>query len=105
MKEFPDILNVSNKSNFEVICYDRNLCYLRRELYEHIIRYDEDNYFDIEKFCSNFHIKKLEIESMIQKAITELTSIGWKCKLSYGGTALFIYSDKIPKNCWDDGLI
>jgi hypothetical protein len=107
MKEFPSILNISNKDNFKVISYNRNLCYLRTELYEHIIKEDENNYFDLEKFRNYRKIKDItDIDSMVKILIDELCILGWNCKISFGGTALFIYSSESPPvTCWDDGLI
>lgn len=105
MKEFPQVLNINNKNNFDSLLYMRMLCYLRRDIYEHMIRCDENDYFDIQHFSSKNKLKSSNVKNMIEQVIQELMSIGWKCKLSFGGTALFIYSDELPKSCWDDGLI
>lgn len=108
MKEFPSILNIKFKHRFPELHYNRVLCYLRKAIYEHVIREDENSYFDLEKFCLQY-FKREETESMIEKlaktVISELENLGWKCKLSFGETGLFIYStDKPPPSCWDDGL-
>ena len=109
MKEFPNILNVKHKESFPELHYNRVLCYLRKAVYEHVIIHDENSYFDLEKFGS-LHFKEQKnreelvtrLSSVIQK---ELEKLGWKCKCSFGGTALFIYSsEKTPVSCWDDGL-
>ena len=107
MKEFPSIINVNNKNKFQEVYYKRMLCYLRRKIYEHIIKEDENNYFDLDTFCSSYGIKDMkEMEKMIKILSEELNRFGWKCKVSFGGTALFIYSSKNPPpSCWDDGLI
>lgn len=104
MKIFSSILNIKNKENFENIRYNRTLCYLRRDIYEHIISHDENSYFDIGKFDKN-HYNDMKISlKMTDTIIKELTNLGWKCKISFGQTALFIYStEKPPVNCWDDG--
>ena len=105
MKEFPSILNVANKDEFPDIQYNRVLCYLRKNIYEHVIREDENSYFDLEKFQK---IQKITVENrdkMATTVIEELVVLGWKCKLSYGSTALFIYSsENPPASCWDDGF-
>jgi hypothetical protein len=45
-------------------------------------------------------LKNKEINKSLYKAM-ELTQLGWKCKLSYGDTALFIYtSENPPAGCW-----
>ena len=108
MKELPSILNVKNKDKFPVLYYNRVLCYLRKDIYEHVIRMDENNYFDLEKFGRNYfdgNNREDLMEKLSVSIMKELKSNGWNCKISFGGTALFIYStDKPPHSCWDDGL-
>jgi len=106
MKDFPDILNIKNKDEFPIIYYNRVLCYLRKAIYEHVISHDENSYFDLEKF-SRLHFEKTDefISKLGDDVKPALEKLGWKCKLSFGGTALFIYStEKPPPSCWDDGL-
>ena len=105
MKNFPSSLNVNNKENFDKLRYNRFLSYLRRDVYEHIINNEEHDYFDLEKFDKN-HYKNMEKSIQIVEIIVkELSELGWKCKLSYGQTALFIYStENPPKTCWDDSF-
>ena len=85
------------------------MCYLRKAVYEHIISHDENSYFDLEKF-GRLHFKErknreelvIKLSLVIQK---ELEKLGWNCKCSFGGTALFIFSSEKPTaSCWDDGL-
>ena len=39
---------------------------------------------------------------MINTTVKELKELGWNCKLSFGGTGLFIYStENQPRGCWD----
>lgn len=109
MKEFPNILNVKNKVQFPDIFYNRVLCYFRKEIYEHIISHGENSYFDLEKFGREYckdQTNRVELVFQMSGTImNELVNLGWKCKLSFGGTALFIYStDDPPPSCWDDGL-
>ena len=109
MKKLPKILDVKNKDMFSEIYYNRVLCYLRKDLYEHIISNDENSFFDIEKFVRLYYNnQKYSIELTDKFTINikgELEKLGWKCKLSFGGTGLFIYStDNPPPSCWDDGL-
>ena len=105
MKSFPTILNVNNKDKFSELNYNRILCYLRRELYEHIIREEETNYFELDKFQKKYSLELKNREKMGETVMSELCKIGWKCKLSFGGTGLFIYSsENPPTNCWEDGL-
>ncbi len=102
MKNFPNKLNVVNKDKFNDFFRERTLCYLRRDLYEHMLsRKDETAYFDISGFSSKYRFKN--IKNMVETVIQELEVLGWKCKTSYGGTGLFIYStDEPPANCYPD---
>lgn len=108
MKEFPTILNIKHKVRFQEIYYNRVLCYLRKTVYEHVIREDENSYFDLEKF-GRLYFNEKNREELVKKLSTtvqyELENLGWKCKVSFGGTALFIYSSENPPvSCWDDGF-
>jgi len=93
---------VTNKKNFPSLYYNRTKCYLRRELYEHVIRHNENNYFSLDDF--NKTVDNIElVKEMIDELIIELEELGWKCKLSYGGTGLFIYStENPPSTCHEE---
>lgn len=108
MKELPSILNVKNKNNFSKIYYTRVVSYLRKAIYEHIISKDENSYFDLEQFGRQYFNEKDRVDltkKLSVKIRSELEKLGWKCKLSFGQTALFVYStDNPPPSCWEDGL-
>ena len=106
MINFPSKLNVQNKNNFKKLHYERTLCYFRRELYEHIIKNEESVYFELDLFF-NKHMKNEteQIQIMVETVIKELNELGWKCKTSFGNTALFIYSTENPPfTCYEDGF-
>jgi hypothetical protein len=100
MKEFPPTLKTENKDNFAKINHERLKCYLRRDLYEHIISHTENEYFSLDDF--NRRVGNMEkTNELIDELIPELTNLGWKCQKAYGDTGLFIYStEKPPANCW-----
>ena len=101
MKEFSYILNVKYKERFPEFYYQRVLCYLRRDIFEHVIREDENSYFDLEKFQKKYMLSSTNRDKMGQEVMKELEKLGWKCKLSFADTGLFIYSsDKPPVSCW-----
>lgn len=101
MKEFPSRLIPANKGDFEQYRYDRNLSYLRRDIFESIIRGDENSYFELDRFAKSRSLKKGEIEKMRVTIMEELRAKGWKCTLSYGDTGLFIYStEESPPSCY-----
>ncbi len=105
MKEFPAILKVTNKEKFNEFNKNRTLAYLRRELYEHMIRevsIDENKYFDLDKFCEEFKTTKEQIKELVDTVMKELRDLGWNCKLSFADTGLFVYSsEKPPSSCWN----
>jgi hypothetical protein len=100
MKKFPDSLKPENKDNFNNLAMERFKCYLRRDLYEHIITHREDEYFSLDEF--NKRVNNMTLTNrLVDELMDELKSLGWNCKKSYGDTGLFIYSsEKPPHNCW-----
>jgi hypothetical protein len=102
MKEFTERVNVKNKEFFNEYLYERNICYMRRDIYDLILRGDENDYFDLTKFNEN-RVNDIEITNkMIKTIIQELYRYGWNCKLCYGDTGLYIYSDTVPIGCGDE---
>ena len=69
MKFFPKSLSVKNKKSFEQLKFNRCKCYLRRALFEHIISFDEKNYFSLDAFNEN----KVGNMKETQKMIDEIT--------------------------------
>ena len=106
MKEFPKCLNVKNKNIFDKLFYDRELCYFRRDIFEHILKEDENTFFDLDKFCRNkLKNQKKVMDRMTETIIKELEKLGWNCKTSFNRTGLFIYStEDPPPSCYPDGL-
>lgn len=103
MKEFPSRLKPQNKDQFSSYCYNRNIAYLRKEIYELVIKGDENSYFDLDKFERYYKLKKGEIEKMSDTISEELEELGWHIKKSFGNTGLFIFSsEEPPPSCYDD---
>lgn len=102
MKEFPGFLRPKNKNNFSKLNRERVKCYLRRDIYEHIIMHEEKDYFSLDEF--NKKVNNIELtKQLVKEIIAELESLEWKCKTSFGGTGLFIYStENPPLNCFED---
>lgn len=100
MQDFPVHLKPENKSKFPTIRQNRLKLKLRRELYDHIISHSENEYFSLDKF--NEQVKDMNLtQKLADSMITDLEKLGWKCKKSYGDTALFIYStENPPPSCW-----
>jgi hypothetical protein len=102
MKEFPVNLTPKNKNNFSKLNHHRLKCYLRRDIYEHIISHEEKDYFSLDDF--NRRVNNMNLtKQLVKELIPELQDLGWKCKTSFGCTGLFIYSsDNPPTNCFED---
>ena len=104
MNTFPTDLKVENKEAFQDIRYNNTLCYMRKNIYEHILSHLEDDYWDFGAFVTLYNIESHNSKKMIDTIIEELMLLGWNCKLCYGDTGLFIYStEDLPHNCWDNG--
>ena len=105
MNSFTPEISPNNKHNFPDIYHDHVSSDIRKNIYEHIIANDENSYFCLDKLHDKYNHDKTKIDLIIKNIIKELTLLNWKCKLSFGGTALFIYSsEKPPPSCWDDGF-
>lgn len=100
MENFPEYLNVLYKDNFEVLKYKRLENIFREDVFIHLInRKTENDYIDLDKYLSNFD--KNEISKIFYRVRDEIHKLGWKTKLSFGDTGLFIYStEKPPSSCW-----
>lgn len=99
MDKFPDYLNILKKDNFKIIKYKRLENIFREDVLIHLInRKDENDYIDLDKYS---HFDKNELAIIFYKVRNEIQELGWKTKLSFGDTGLFIYStEKPPSSCW-----
>jgi hypothetical protein len=101
MDKFPFEINATNKDSFKKIQHDKIIRHLRTKIYDHIISCNENNYFDLDKFNTTYTKNMDSLQEMIIIITKELEKLGWKCKLSFGDTGMFIYSsDKPPPSCW-----
>jgi hypothetical protein len=103
MQEFPYNFTPQYKKSFKLINISRLKCLLRQELYNHIVSHEEKEYFSLDEFYSVATIE--EGKEIVKEIIGELVEMGWKCKTSFGGTGLFIYSsENPPPNCFEDSI-
>ena len=103
MNEFPSDICVLNKDNFSEYNYNRLLGILRADIYNHMLWRNENDFFDFDKFYKlNFKTKDIDmLDKMKIVIMEELNKIGWNTKLSFGSSALFIYSsENPPSSCW-----
>ncbi len=99
MTHFPHVKDIDK---FEQMNYDRIKNILTTDIYNLIIsRKTENEYFDLDTFNIKNNISMKVLHQMVKEIIIELEKSGWKTKLSFGDTGLFIYStEEQPKSCW-----
>ena len=98
MNSFPSEINKDNKENFNNLFNNMVLCMIREDIYRLLIsRKDENEYVDLDKYYSKYG----KNTNIIDNIITELNQLGWKTKLSFGDTGLFVFStENPPTSCW-----
>jgi len=98
MNSFPSEINKDNKENFNNLFNNMVSSIIREDIYRLLIsRKDENEYVDLDKYYSKYGKNRKNIDAIIM----ELNEIGWKTKLSFGDTGLFIYStENPPTSCW-----
>ena len=105
---FSKDISVNNKSQFKLLKKELCISKLYKDIEEHIIinEDDENNYFSIDTWARENNIKINLVQDMLnEKIIPELQNNGWKCKKSFGDTALFIYSTEYPPpSCYETGF-
>lgn len=106
MNNIPNYMNVNNKHMFSQIHNEKMTSLFREHIVLHMLKGEENDYFDTDKWCREYLDNNCEqMEIILEKIIDELTMLNWKCKLSFGGTGLFIYSsDTQPPSCFDDNF-
>jgi len=88
------IFQDSNKiSDFR---YEKYMNQFRNSIFQFLIdRKNENDYFNLDPFTN---LEKFEF--MLHEVLTDIQKIGWKTKLSFNDTGLFIYTNEVPKTCW-----
>lgn len=96
-ERLPNILHVSMRDKFKILNKSMIKSLIIKDLTHFILnRKSENDYFDFDKYnqyeCLEDIIKEIELE---------LDDLGWNHKLSFGGSAIFIYtSENPPPSCW-----
>jgi NAD-specific glutamate dehydrogenase len=100
MQEFPKSLSSENTLQFSDLLKDYYLQQMRQDIYIHILRNNQNDFFDIELFDRKY-VKDIKVtDKFIEIMINELEQLGWKTFLGYGGTGLFIYDKEKPASAW-----
>lgn len=97
MNNFPKQISEKNRKKFPELLEERILQKLREEILDVVLQDDCSNFYDISSFKYSSY---KNIKDLIKQVMKELEELGWKTKLSYGDTALFIYTGLVPVNCW-----
>lgn len=90
MNKFPDILKPQNVPKFKDYMYDLEIAQLRKDIHDFILYERVNTFFNFDGIIS----KGDEKNRIIAMVITELNKLGWKTKLVFGGTGMYIYTDK-----------
>lgn len=95
MKSFPDKLRPQNRSKFSEYLFNRELCKLRQKVVDFLYSQEKGG-FDLKSTNdSNGQYNYSHIDDKLIEAIrNELHTLGWKTKLAYGDTVLFIYDNE-----------
>lgn len=99
MKKFPEHLKPENRHKFPDILKERNLCYLREEVYNYILTNNERDFVDIQNLFrqKDIEIKPSDIEEMANIMVEELQNLGWKTELIFNKKGLIVYTgDNVP---------
>jgi hypothetical protein len=98
MNTFPD--HLSDPETFTATLDHYLLQKMRKKVYRHILRNNQNDFFDIELF-NRVHVNDMKkTESFSEKIIEELKPLGWKTFIGYGGTGLFFYDKELPTSAW-----
>lgn len=98
MDTFPDHLRYPD--TFESTLDMIHLSQMREKIYHHILRNQQNDFFDIELFNRSVVKDMKKTELMSEIIMKELEPLGWKTFVGYGGTGLFFYDKEKPANAW-----
>lgn len=110
MREFPVKFVPENVKLFAQYQFDRDVCYLREEIYEFYLgegvkeektRFEEP--FDLSAFKKKRRSPNFsKMVEMVCKELEALEKGKWKTKVGYGGDALWVYPKASPPKALPD---
>ena len=98
MNSFPS--HLSDPNIFIQTLDDYLLQKMRKKIYLHILRNQQNDFFDMELFNRNYVKDMKKTEAFSETLIKELSELGWKTFIGYGGTGLFFYDQELPTSAW-----
>ena len=70
----------------------------REKVFESVVSGNPENYVDLSAFDFSTYAEFKKLVAVVRE---ELEALGWTTALSYGDTALFVFSgNNKPKYCW-----
>ncbi len=96
MDKFPDLFIESFCETLD----EYHLKKMRKKVYYHILKNNQNDFFDLELFDRKYVKNMKKTEELSQLIISELELLGWKTFVGYGGTGLFFYDKEKPLNAW-----
>ena len=98
MQRFPEDLYDSSQFLQKLETFLLNK--MREKIYIHILRNNQNDFFDIELFNRKYVKDIKKTEEFAQIISNELEPLGWKTFVGYGGTGLFFYDQEKPVSAW-----
>lgn len=98
MNSFPS--HLSDPNIFIQTLDDYILQKMRKKIYLHILRNQQNDFFDMELFNRKYVNDMKKTEAFSETLIKELSELGWKTFIGYGGTGLFFYDQELPPSAW-----
>jgi len=100
MNTFPTYLKPESVNKFNEIFINNQLSLLRIDIVDTLLsRKTENEYVDLTSY-----IRRGLTTCNFEPIIIELNTLGWKCSFSFNNTALFIYINDIPPNCFTETI-
>ena len=102
MKRFPQKLSVENFEKLKEYRLARDLCKVRRDIYEFMLSNDFikniTRCVEINEIRTRYCLDEDDITSILERIMEELKTLGWETKLGLQNTMLFIYPpNDVPK--------
>ena len=105
MKRFPEYMIPANIENFNNYIEAIYISELREKIYKYVLTGDYDTYFILENFYRSENINKEMSTRITSKLVDELHQLGWKTKIVFGGTSIYIYDKEPHKSDLFDDII
>lgn len=93
MNTFPLEIHVRNRKKFSKILKEHIIKYLRQQLYDHILKGNQQEQFSLLEFNDKYLGDKNILVEIVTLLLEELHELGWKTKILGCYDWLLIYDD------------